>query len=85
MSHGFYRRQELDVFLEIERRSSSITPTPVGQRNATYLEGGDLAADLRPPVLDVVVAAAIYLLGDLGEALVLLSSQCQQFLVLLPK
>lgn len=47
------------------------------------LESCNLATDLRPAVLDVVVAAAVYLLSDLGEALVLLPSQLQQLLVLL--
>ena len=40
-----------------------------------HLEGGDLSADLRPSVLDVVVAAAVDLAGDLGEALALLAPE----------
>lgn len=63
-------------------RTSEIGTCPF---SAAHLEGGDLAADLGPPVLDVVVAAPIDLLGDLGEALVLVAPQLQQLLVLLEK
>lgn len=48
-----------------------------------HLERRDLPTDLRPPVLYVVVATALDLLRNLGEALVLLPPQVEELLILL--